>query len=146
MATVRVNLSALNNYISRVVQPYLLRKAEDIARVAKTEAPRSSGNLANSIIVEKSPKGGAIVRVKAGHAGFVHQGTGPQHVPGARAPYYPRVSASLIRWAMTKGLNPYAVAHGISNNGTPANPFLERAIEQVLGSFKFRWIRRDLNT
>lgn len=146
MATIRVNLSAFNSYVSRVVQPYLLQKAEEIARVARTEAPKATGNLANSVIVEKGPKGSAIVRVKAGHAGFVHQGTGPQHTPAARAPYYPRVSAGLMRWAMTKGLNPYEVAHGISNSGTPANPFLEKAIEQVLGSFKFRWIRRDLNT
>lgn len=146
MANVRVNLSAFNNYVSRVVQPYLIQKAEEIARVARQEAPKSSGDLANSIVVERGPRGSAIIHVNSSHAGFVHQGTGLQHRPDSRAPYFPRVSARLLKWAMTKGLNPYTVAHGISNHGTPANPFLERAIEQVLGNYKFRWIKKDLNT
>jgi len=146
MANVKVNLSAFNSYVSRVVQPFLVQKAEEIARIARQEAPKSSGDLANSITVERGPKGSAVVRVHSPHAGYVHQGTGPHHTPSPRAPYYPRVSAGLLRWAMTKGLNPYAVAKGISTAGTPANPFLETAIEQVLGKYKFKWIRKDLNT
>jgi hypothetical protein len=72
MANVRVNLSALNSYVSRVVQPFLVQKAEEIARVAREEAPKSSGDLADSVSVERGPKGRAIFRVSAIYACFVH--------------------------------------------------------------------------
>lgn len=145
--TIQVNVAALNRYMNRVVQPYLMRKAQEIANEARAKAPNATGELQNSITVERGDKASATVKVNAPHAGFVHQGTGPQHQPNPRAKYYPKIRGgrSLILWAMTKGLDPYKVAHGISQKGTPANPFLEESIAKVLGKFQFRWVRKDLN-
>lgn len=149
MATpeVRLDTAALSRYLNRVVQPFLLRRAQEIADEAKALAPRgATGDLQESVTVRQGPKASAIVSVNAPHAGFVHQGTGPQHVPDPRPPYYPKLRRrGLILWAMTKGLDPYKVAQGISQTGTPPNPFLEQSIVKVLGKFSFRWIRRDLN-
>ena len=142
---IRVNLSAYNNFINQTVQPYLLKKANEIANEAKSNAPEGSGELKNSIVVERKLGGRVSIEVKAPHAGFVHQGTGPGHVPNPRPNYIPALrSKGLIRWAAQKGLNPYAIAHGITQHGTESNPFLERAIVNRLGSLKFRWIKKEL--
>lgn len=148
MATPQVTFhaAAFERFLGRIVQPYLLHKAQEIADQAKAAAPAGgTGDLRESIHVEKGPRHSAMVKVSAPYAGYVHQGTGPQHEPDPRPAYYPKLRRrGLILWAMTKGIDPYAVAHGISQSGTPANPFLEHSIQKVLGRFQFRWIRRDL--
>jgi hypothetical protein len=145
MAVVAVNISALNNFINRTVQPYLVGKAEEIANEARTLAPTgATGELRNSINVERIANGGVSVRVDAPYAEAVHQGTGAGHIPDARPNYFPRVrKRGLILWADSRNLNPYAVAAGISKHGTKANPFLENAVQKVLGRFQFRWIKKD---
>lgn len=146
MATIQVNISALNKFLSNQVQPYLLKKAKEIAEEARVNAPKgATGSLASRISVEKTGKGGASVKVDTDYAGFVHEGTGPQHQPSPRAPYFPKLRRrGLILWSDSKNLDPYQVAHGISQDGTPANPFLSDAIEKVLGRFNFKWINRRL--
>lgn len=143
---VHINIAAYHRLITRVVQPYLMKKGHEIAKAAGQNAPvGATGDLAQSIVVQAGEKGGATVKVNAPHAGFVHQGTGPQHVPDPRSPYFPRLrSRGLILWSMTKGLDPFKVAQGISQSGTPPTPFLANAIETVLGRFRFRWIKKDL--
>lgn len=147
MAEVKVNIAAFNRFLNQQVQPYLMKKAEEIAQEARINAPvGATGDLRSSINVKRGAKGSVTVNVDADHAGYVHQGTGPQANP-PQAPYFPRVRRrGLILWSDSKGLNPYQVAHGIAANGTPANPFLEQAIQKVLSGFKFRWIKRDLET
>lgn len=144
---VKIDLGALNRFLNRTVQPYLRKKAEEIAEEARRSAPVGGTNdLRNSISVKPGPKGSVRVEVSAPHAGFVTQGTGPQGNP-PKAAYYPRLRRrGLILWSDSKNLNPHAVAHGISLNGTPPNPFFEESIVAVLGRFNFRWIRRDLET
>lgn len=146
MAEVKININAYNDFISRTVQPYLLLKAVEIANEARINAPRgATGELSNSIIVERGDRGSVKILVRSEHAGFVHQGTGLQHIPSARAPYFPKLrKGGLIVWSSNKGLNPYKVAYGISKNGTPPNPFLSDAIQKVLRSNKFRWINTEL--
>lgn len=146
MAEIKINISAYNDFINRTVQPYLLAKAHEIANEARINSPvGATGELSNSISVERGEKGSVKILVRSEHAGFVHQGTGPQHIPGARAPYFPRLrKGGLIIWSESKGVNPYKVAYGISKSGTPANPFLSNAITKVLGANKFRWIKLDL--
>lgn len=148
MAIVRINVSALNDFVTRTVQPYLAIKAEEIANEARARAPEgATGELKGSIHVERTPKGGVNIKVDALHAGFVHQGTGPGHIPDARPSYYPKVrKKGLVFWADAKGANPYKVAAGIAKNGTKANPFLEEAIQKVLTGFQFRWIKTDINS
>lgn len=146
MAKVQINVSALNRFISRQVEPYLLKKAKEIADEARGRAPKATGELATSITVGRgTKKGSVVIKVDAPHAGFVHQGTGPQHQPSPRAPYYPKLRRrGLILWSESKAVNPYEVAHGISQKGTPPNPFLEESIAKVLGRFNFKWIRTQI--
>lgn len=148
MAIVSINVGALNNFVSRTVQPYLFHKAEEIANEARAAAPSGgSGELKGSIHVERDPKGGAKILVSAPYAGFVHQGTGPGHIPNARPAYFPKVrKRGLILWADSRNANPYKVAAGIAKNGTQANPFLEESIRKVLQGFQFRWIKTDINS
>jgi hypothetical protein len=145
MANIKMNLAAMNRFLSRTVQPYLRQKAEEIADEARRRAPRgATGALQNSISVGLGPKGSVQIRVSADYAGFVHEGTGPQATP-PRAAYYPKLRRrGLILWSDSKNLNPQAVAHGISQRGTSPNPFLTESVEVVLNRFNFKWIRRDL--
>lgn len=148
MAQVIINVGVLNAFLSRTVQPYLAGKAEEIANEARATAPEgATGELKGSIHVERGINGSVSVKVDAPHAGFVHQGTGPGHIPNAHPSYYPKVrKRGLVFWADSKGANPYKVAAGISKNGTKANPFLEAAIQTVLGRQRFRWIKTELNS
>jgi len=145
MAEIKVNITALNRFLNGVVQPYLKNKAEEIVKEAQQNVHSASGELKSSMRVEPGDKGSVRIVVDAPYAGFVHEGTGPQHQPSPNPPYFPRLRRSgLILWAEEKGLNPYKVAQGIAKNGTPANPFLSDALAQVLGKYKFKWIKKDL--
>ncbi len=55
------------------------------------------------------------------YAGDVEFGTDPHTIPYGSAEF-----ASLMRWCLEKGLNPYAVRNSIAKNGTKANPYMER--------------------
>lgn len=146
MADVQVNISALKKFLNKTVQPYLLKKAEEIAEEARKKAPHgATGELANSITVGPGLNNSVAIKVGADHAGFVHEGTGPQHQPSPRSTYYPKLRRrGLILWSDSKSVNPSEVAHGISIGGTPANPFLTDSIEKVLGRFNFKWIKREI--
>jgi len=139
--SVQVNLGALSKFMNRTVQSYLRKKAEEIADEARRTAPvGATGDLANSILVTTGAKGSVKIEVGAPYAGYVIHGTGPQATP-PRPPYFPKLRRrGLILWSESKSLDPYAVAHGISQKGTPPNPFFEEAVKKVLSGFNFVWI------
>lgn len=143
---VSIDIRSLNRFLNKVVQPYLLKKAEEIAEEARRNAPiGATSDLRNNITVSPGANGGVKISLNSDHAGFVTQGTGPQANP-PRAPYYPRLRRrGLIAWSDSVNLNPYKVAHGISQKGTKPNPFFEESIASVLNRFDFKWIRKDLN-
>lgn len=142
---VKINISAMNRFLNRTVQPYLRKKADEIAEEARHRAPLgATGDLRNSITVLPGVNGSVTIYVGADYAGFVHQGTGPQANP-PRAPYFPRLRRrGLILWSEAKGLNSYNVARGISQHGTAPNPFLEESIQKVLGQYNFKWINKSI--
>lgn len=144
---VQVNLSALTRFLNGPVQKFLREKAEEIADQARKTAPvGATSDLRNSISVSPGARGKVQIRVNADHAGFVTYGTGPQATPPQPA-YFPKVRRrGLILWSDSKGLNPYAVARGISRNGTPPNSYFEDSIERILGRLRFKWINRNLET
>lgn len=144
MADVKLNISAFNKFVSKTVQPYLRKKAEEIADEARRTAPvGATSDLKNSITVTDGPNGSVKISVNADHAAYVTYGTGPQANPPKPA-YYPKLRRrGLILWSESKNANPYAVAHGISQNGTPPNPYFEDSVARILNRFSFRWIRRD---
>lgn len=148
MADIRINRAALDRFLNRTVQPYLRRQADEIAEEARRTAPLgATGDLRNSISVHPGVNPGSVqIRISAAHAGFVTYGTGPQANPPHPA-YIPKLRRrGLILWSGSKGLNPYAVAQGISVKGTAPNPFFEEAIARVLGRLNFRWINRNIET
>lgn len=144
---IRINRVGLDRFLNRTVQPYLRRKAEEIADEARRTAPLgATGELRNSISVIPGAGGNVQIRISADHAGFVTYGTGPQAIP-PRPAYFPKLRRrGLILWSDSKGLNPYAVARGIAAHGTAPNPFFEESIQRVLGKFNFRWINRNIET
>jgi hypothetical protein len=144
---VTINVSALNHFLNRVVQPYLRDKADEIASEIRRTAPAGATNeLRNSVEVRPGAKGSVSISVTAPYAGFVSEGTGPGASP-PRAQYYPKLRRrGLILWSDSKGANPQAVAHGISLKGTPANPYFEDSIARILGGFNFKWIIKKPET
>lgn len=143
-SNVQINIGSVNKFLNKTVQPYLRKKAEEIAVEARNTAPiGATSALRDSIIVTTGAKGSVKVSVTAPYAGFVSEGTGPAAI-SPRAAYYPRLRRrGLILWSDSKNLNPYKVAHGISIHGTPPNPYFENAITSVLGPLGFRWIKKD---
>lgn len=141
---VKLDLVAFRRFLNKTVQPYLLNKAEEIAQEARRRAPvGATSQLRNSIRVEPGPNGGARISITADYAAYVVDGTGPQATP-PRPQYYPKLRRrGLIMWSNSKNLNPYQVAHGISQKGTKPNPFLEESVAAVLKKYDFRWIRRE---
>lgn len=147
MAEAKINITAFNRFLNRVVQPYLRTKAEEVADEVRRRAPQGATNqLGNSVSVVPGANGSVRILVGAPYAGFVHEGTGPQ-ARTPRAPYYPKLRRrGLILWSEAKNVNPYQIAHGISQRGTKPNPFLEESLEKVLGRYNFKWIRREIET
>ena len=144
---VQYNVGAYNRFINRVVQPYLRNKAEEIADEVRRTAPTgATSDLRNSVTITEGSKGSITIKVEAPHAGYVTYGTGPGATP-PRPPYYPKLRRrGLILWSDSKNVDPGKIAHGISIHGTPANPYFENSIAQVLGRFNFKWITRRIET
>ncbi len=141
---VKIDVGALNRFLNRTVQPYLRRKAEEIADEARRTAPvGATGDLQSSITITEGARGSVRVEVNAPHAGYVTHGTGPAV---GRPAYYPKLRRrGLILWSESKGLNPGAVAQGIARTGTDPNSYFEDSIARVLGRFNFLWIRKELD-
>lgn len=95
--------------------------AEAVAVLARRTAPRETGRLAGSIKVHRLGNGWAVI-ADTEYALFVHEGTRP-HLIVAR-------NAKVLRFDM----NGNAVfAAKVKHPGTKAQPWLVRALEQVVG-------------
>lgn len=150
MSSAHINRQAVTVFLNGPVQERLRQIAEEIRHQAQIEAPVATGDLAHSGRVSRAttaPSGpgirgeGVKIEFSSPHALFVHQGTGPAHIPSGRSRYFPALRTGpggLVHWAQGKGLPPGAVAKGIFLHGTPANPFLLRAIEGVLRKYNLR--------
>ena len=90
---------------------------------AKVQAPQGvSTFLKNRWEVKIGRFEGALIS-GASYAMAVHKGSRP-HWTGVTDP-----NSSLRKWAIKKGLNPYAVQRSIALKGTRPNPFLERSAQ-----------------
>lgn len=123
-------LKALRNAdkVSRDLEALAIKEASTIVwGKAIQEAPvGASGALRKGIRRELSPVK-ATIHPSVPYALAVHEGTKPH--PVAREAV--AKGGSLYRWAVKRGLNPYAVAHSIAKKGTRANPFMKRTVEQT---------------
>lgn len=105
------------------------------------EAPGSTGNLRKSIRREISGSGlraSIFPSVKYGedlHGNFDGSDgefTPPRMIPAREA----APGGTLYRWAMKKGMNPYAVRASIAKKGVRRNRYLKRAADQTTGGVK----------
>lgn len=113
---------------------YLSRKTGDVARLATVLAPKRTGNLARSVSHgrNRDERGrytfGYNVTASARYSVYVHEGTGPS-------------MRSVFPGAMKfRGTNGHVGRKGgpiftevVRHPGTPANPFLQKALIALAG-------------
>lgn len=105
------------------------------------ETPASSGNLRKSIRREISGSGlrasifPSVVYGASLHGNFDGSDgafTPPRTIPAREA----KEGGSLYRWAMKKGMNPWAVRASIAKKGVKRNRYLKRAADTSTNSVK----------
>jgi HK97 gp10 family phage protein len=108
-------LKSYDNRKQMAIKQIVAGSAFNIEANAKKRASVDTGRMRSSITNEFSDSGfTAKTVVPVDYAAYVEFGT---------SPHFPPVHA-LRRWAKRHGVNEWAVAKGISKNGTPAQPFL----------------------
>lgn len=129
--SVQLEIKGLNKLVSMadkypaVAEKYINKAiSRSLARILgaeKKEAPFGvSGQLRDRWDLKVGRFQGSL-RSGVSYSMAVHDGTRPHFV-----------SVESIRaWANKKGLNPYAVAKSIGKKGTRANPFFQRALNNV---------------
>lgn len=107
------------------IQRGLEKAGKLITRTEKEEVPIGVSNqLRQSIDMRLIPNNVTIAPHK-NYAIDVHEGTRPHFVP-VNNPRDP-----LRVWAISKGLNPYAVQKSIAKKGTKPNRFVERTVSKA---------------
>jgi HK97 gp10 family phage protein len=125
----------LNEFADQVIQ----KARENLA----ANGTNATNNLSDTIekIVEIGDDTYSVKLSLADYWRYVEEGTGPGHIPDARAQYYPKIQP-LKEWVSVKPGVPkddsfaYAVRGKIHASGTTAQPFLEPAKEEVLARFE----------
>ena len=112
--------------IKNPMDSFYLRVAGTMQKKTSAYAPVDTGKLSRSVKIEKRRSmggglSGVAVVVRSPYGLFVNEGT---------RPHFPPVSA-LTGWASRHGMNPYAVAVGISKRGTRAQPFFDKALKET---------------
>jgi len=103
-------------------QRFYSEVTKTIAKRAKDNAPKDTGELQKSIKTKKVSKHERSVIAGAPHAVFVHEGT---------RPHWPPVDA-LRGWAKRHNIPAFLVARAISERGTAAVPFLTDAFNMTM--------------
>jgi len=111
----------------------MLRRAERVAGQARRNAPASSGNLRDSIVVRQSRSGGGQfqsgwdVVAEAPYAIYVHEG----RRAGSRMP----PSAPIAAWMRREGIDPSAefpIRRAIAQRRIEGRPFLRDALTEAI--------------
>lgn len=115
---------SLEDEIKELTNPKMEEIARKLAKIIEKNAPKDTGELANSVnIYEKD--GQMIIKVEEEHAKTVEKG----REGGVRPPIQP-----LKGWARRKlGSEEYAYAvqEKIAQEGTEAQPFVKESINQI---------------
>ena len=110
----------------------LKRGANEVARTARTLAPKATSGLTQSILARRTGAAQYIVVARAGYAGPVEFGRKPGRQPPVQ---------SIVDWMRTRriatGAGPrrqrqiaFAIARKIGREGTKAQPFMGPALER----------------
>lgn len=125
MATVRINESSLirlvENGIDRKLDLFKANLLKELERLAPHDTGKLSKGFSVEIVGKINGNDLALVIFNETHyAPFVIYGTNPARVPP---------SPSLSRWAMKRGLDPFAISKSISSKGVaPHSGFMLEAI------------------
>ena len=113
----RASASVLKN-----VSQSLDRGSHEVAREAKSLAPKAFSTLANSINVQSVGDFVRDVVAKTNYARAVEKGTGPGGLPPVQ---------SIEDWMKVKGIegDAFLIARSIAQKGTKAQPFFEPALK-----------------
>jgi hypothetical protein len=103
------------------VQRFLDRAASHLQGGARKKAPIDTGRLRNSIGIESPNASTRRIGPSVEYGPSIEFGTRP-HMPPV---------SELVGWSRKRGLDPYAVAEGISIAGTKAQPFLQPAADET---------------
>jgi len=112
------------------------RNLLEISRLARHDAPKAFSTLANSIQIEMHSPLDGITGPAADYGEMVEKGTGPGGFPPLE---------TMLDWIRTKNITPenplmrlehlaFVMSRSISKKGTPAQPYLEPAAEQLQGN------------
>lgn len=162
---VKLNKVNLERVLSEpgAAQTWLQNMAREIQQRARQVASEfaDTGAVANSIDVvqinsyQEKPLVQSIVRPRgwrtvatARNSVFVEEGTGQQHYPDPRAPYWPAASPELLDWAQRnvpeliryrRNGSPdlYLLQRHIHEHGTASRQFMRRALFQVIPSLQY---------
>ncbi len=108
---------------------HLGKKADAVAILARTIAPKRTGLLADNIYVSRNRNElgqyafGYKVYTPIFYGGYVHEGTGP-------SPRWPETRAKM-RWTGNAG--EFVYRDFVMHPGTPANPFLTKSLVAMVG-------------
>ncbi len=124
----KISISKAKKEIGQKVDDFIKDLAIDLSNEMKREAPVNTGRLRNSIQVQKHGDG-YIVGPQVNYAGDVQFGTDPHHVDLEKLEFWVRRKFNMSEpgsWAAAQG-----VQDSIEEDGTEANPFISRAIENL---------------
>lgn len=112
------------------IQNGLEKAGKLITKIEKGEVPIGVSNQLRQSIMMKLIPNNVTIAPNKNYAVSVHEGTPPHYVP-VNNPRDP-----LRIWAISKGLNPYAVQKSIAKKGTKPNPFVERTVSKAEGEVR----------
>lgn len=122
---VRFDLRELRADLGDEVNAFLVDVASEIVNEMKEEAPVDGGRLRGSFQIFRESENVVWLGTRLDYAGYVWKGTEPH-----TAPFEP-----IRVWARRKLKDESAagpVWQKIRQEGTDANPFVERAVDQAL--------------
>lgn len=107
--------------VSKILEKATIMSGEVIKGSVMREAPRGeTGRLRDYVTAEYRPIQ-VVVKPGVNYAIFVHEGT---------KPHFPPVTA-VSKWALRRGINPWALAVTMARKGTKENPFMDRAVKNI---------------
>lgn len=118
-----------NKKIDSKILRFLRGIAIDLSNEMKREAPVFRGRLRQSIQVLNADHNGFYVGTNVKYASDIQFGTDPHLVPIQPLKIWAKRKLGLERLA-------YAVQHKIEEEGTDPNPFVTRAIDNVMRKYR----------
>lgn len=120
-------MARMPSVVENVVDVWLARGAEEVAREAKQQAPKAFSNLVNSIRAERIGLMHYQVSEGMNYGRAVEEGTGPHFPnPDALRPWVERVLGVRGKEADNTA---WLIARAISRRGTRAQPYMRPAFD-----------------